>query len=58
LNNETITIEVPQKQIQMTGSIFQPLLGYQDKPKSMQSIREEHDARKLRQEENKEVKRI
>jgi hypothetical protein len=50
LNNETITIEIPQKQIPTPESIIQPLLGHQDKPENVQVIREEQDARDLHNE--------
>jgi hypothetical protein len=47
LNNETITIEILQKQIPTPENIIQPLLGHQDNPKNVQVISEEQDARDL-----------
>jgi hypothetical protein len=50
LNNEIITIEIPQKQIPSPGNIVQRLLGHQDKPEKVEVIREEQDARNLHSE--------
>jgi hypothetical protein len=58
LNNEIITIEVPQNQIPTPRNILEPLLGHQDKIESVQVIREEQDARDLHKEENKDPKVI
>jgi hypothetical protein len=45
LNNETIIIEISEKQIPISESIVQPLLRHQDKPENGEIIREEQDAR-------------
>jgi hypothetical protein len=50
LNNETITIEIPQKQIPTPENIIQPLLWHQDKSENVQVIREEQDTRDLHNE--------
>jgi hypothetical protein len=50
LNNEIITIEVPQAQIPTPENIIQPLLGYQNKPGSAEIIREIQESSKLHEE--------
>jgi hypothetical protein len=50
LNNETITLEIPQKQIPTPRNIIQPLLWHQEKPENGQVIREEQDVKDLHNE--------
>jgi hypothetical protein len=54
INNEIITIEITQSIIQTPMNIIQPLLGYHDKRKNVQVIREEQDARELHIERSEE----
>jgi hypothetical protein len=50
LKGEVITIEVPQNPIPTPENVMQPILNHQDKPKNVEVIREEQDARELHRE--------
>jgi hypothetical protein len=50
LNGEIITMDVPQNSIPTPNNMIQTLIGHQDKPRNVEVIREEQDARELHKE--------